>query len=180
MVSVDGVRGVGKSTQTSYLCNLLAQKYPKVIRKTINNNSLEIIEECMDILDKDSETVIVVDGFISRDIIYDWSHNMPLLEIEEKYKDLIHKLRVLDHKYRTLSIILNPDRLDWCRDRFFKFLSLREMPLVEYSLAEESNLLSGFRRFDNLSITQNLKFNLIDVFEDESIMEISKKIQLKI
>jgi adenylylsulfate kinase-like enzyme len=114
IISIDGTRGAGKSSQISLL-----SKHLKSIGMTVSTlymtagepiqSGLIAIEFCETFLAKNDKNVVILDGSIARPMVVDIMSGMSNTNLMEKYKALTSAFERLDHRYDVANFLLVMD-----------------------------------------------------------------------
>lgn len=181
VVSIDGNRGAGKSTQIKMLANYLKATGTKHIILDAGNtvaNGVDSIAKANEFLSQNADSVVLLNGSIARMMVREINDGVPTDRVLSTYNQLIHSYEVLNHKYGIAGILIVMDDLEECRKRLFKrdsALAVDE-PYESPDLSKEKDLVSGMRFFDNHVISKGLKFHTINIEPSDSIMGINKAI----
>lgn len=182
IICIDGIVGVGKTTQVVLFRNLL--KLHDIPHKIISLSQVEDTEitkaQLLDIseyLTKEPEGVVICDGSIASDIVDDMAKNMLAQDLWEKHKDNLRIYEGLNNQFNFINILLTPMNLDICQDRSNKKAKMFRKEQQDIENIEHLRVTShGLRNFDNNMLTYNIKFNNIDLFGGESINQIHDRV----
>ena len=186
IISIDGTRGAGKTSQIAALSRYFKSIGFKV--STLNAISGEPIQSGMIAvnfiegwLPKDPKNIVILDGSVARPIVGDIMSGMSTPNILDKYKLLMHGYERLEHQYGVASFLMIMDDLDECNRRIAKHKVLvgkGNDEIVDLHL--EDDVVNGMKFFNNHVASKNLQFQSITVLPHESILMISKVILNKI
>lgn len=182
VICIDGIIGVGKTTQVVIFRNLL--KSLDIPHKILSFKEVEGTEYTRNQLDSISEYlknepmgVIICDGSIATDIVEDIANNMHSKDLWSKHKDNLQIYEALNSKFNFINVLLTPTNLELCDRRLQKKANMSGESKVE--LENKQHLLTtvmGLRNFDNNTLTENISFQNIDLDGNENITDIHKKI----
>ena len=180
IISIDGTRGAGKSSQIAMLSKYFKSVGMKVSTiKTTDGEPVQsgiIALECAEsILSKGPDTIVILDGSIARPMVNDIIHGMSPNALLDKFKMLTQIYEKLDHKYGIASFLMVLDDLDECNRRIAKFRQLtgQDVSLIE-DIHIEHDIVSGMRFFNNHIASKNITFQTLDVEKHQSMMDIHK------
>lgn len=181
VICIDGVIGVGKTTQVVIFRNLLKEhKIPHKIfhLKEIDDTkyTYKQLTKIEQYLKENPDGLAICDGSIAIDIVDDMAKNMHKEKLWEKHKDNLQLYESLNNKFNFINILLSPVDLGICSNRLAK---KEKMSGIKEQLPNNEHLRvisQGLRNFDNNMITYNIKFNNIDLLGNENITDIHKKI----
>jgi len=182
VICIDGIIGVGKTTQVIIFRNLLKSlNIPHKILsfKEVDNTDFTKIqlEEIDEYLKNNHMGVVICDGSIATDIVDDIANNMHSKDLWSKHKDNLQIYETLNSKYNFINVLLTPTNLELCDRRLQKKANMSGEEKVE--LENRHHLMvtaKGLRDFDNNMLTYNISFNNIDLDGDENITTIHNQI----
>ena len=180
ILNIDGVEGVGKTTQLNIMANYLKnQDIPVQLNRIADSD--ESIETAIDrtekFLKEHDDGVILNDGTVAKAMIVQLSTGSRYQDVEDRYKELLFRLQVLDHSYGMVNILVVPEDLNSCDARLKKRQELfgEEVKGIVDPIMQQT-LVKGFADFDNSILSRNLKFQVLKVYDDESIMKVHKNL----
>jgi hypothetical protein len=186
IISMDGTRGAGKSSQIALL-----SKHLKSIGMTVSTlkmtdgepiqSGLAAIDFCQNFLAKSDSHAVILDGSLARPMVIDIMAGMSNTNLMDKYKLLTTAFEKLDHQYDVAHFLLVMDDMAECARRIEKFKALtgQEKEGIEY-FAHEQDIVSGMRFFNNHVASKNLIFQVLDLFPHQSMLEINKLVIAKL
>ena len=181
IISVDGLKGVGKSTQI----NVLRNHFNNLGIKTLVNrfdgtvdNALEIADNINEFLSENPDGVVLNDGSIARMIQLDIQNGLHDSFLVEKYRSVIFEYQKIHLKYGMVNIILLIDDIDSCNCRTIKKQKMfgENNPTGIEDLNTEIDLDKGFRIFDTRTITKTINFQVFETNSEDSIVEVMEDI----
>lgn len=180
ILNIDGVEGVGKTTQLNIMANYLKQAGILAKINKIDGSDASVksaIGETEKFLEENPEGVVLNDGTIARSIVSHLSTGTSHDKIENLYEDDLFKLQVLEHQFGTVNILLVPDSIDSCDERVRKKQELFQENITGIKNRDlQESLIEGFNMFDYSILSRNLKFQTLKVQADESIMAVHNRI----
>tara|TARA_R100000951_G_C2604103_1_gene169076 strand:- start:25 stop:651 length:627 start_codon:yes stop_codon:yes gene_type:complete len=182
VICIDGIIGVGKTTQVVIFRNLLKSlniphkilTFKEVEGTEYTKNQLESISEY---LKENHMGVVICDGSIATDIVEDIANHMHSKDLWSKHKDNLQIYESLNVKFNFINVLLTPTNLELCDRRLQKKANMSGESRVE--LENKQHLMitaQGLRKFDNNTLTENISFNNIDLNGDENITDIHNQI----
>ena len=183
VLCIDGIIGVGKSTQVVIFRNLL--KSHGIPHKVISFKEVDKTEYTKDqllkigkYLKEEPDGMVICDGSIAIDIVDDIVNNMYRADLWSKHKDNIQIYESLNIQFNFVNILLTPTNLELCDTRLQKKANMSGESRVELdNRARLKTVIQGLRQFDNSMLTLNVKFNNIDLDGSENIMDIHEDIK---
>jgi len=182
VICIDGIIGVGKTTQVVVFRNLL--KSLNIPHKILSFKEVEGTEytknQLVSIIDYFKEEpmgVIICDGSIATDIVEDIANHMHSKDLWTKHKDNLQIYESLNSQFNFVNILLTPTNLELCDRRLRKKAEMSGESKVE--LENKQHLMvtaKGLRDFNNNTLTSNITFNNIDLDGDENITDIHNQI----
>lgn len=180
VLNLDGVEGTGKTTQLNIMANhLRTLEIPFTINQLDGSDEsiAEAIGKTEQFLKDNPNGLVLNDGTIARAIVIHLSTGTPYQAIEELYKDDLHRLQVIEHQFGMVNVLLIPENLDTMDIRIKRRQELMEQEVVGVvDKVLQNTLKNGFEMFDNSVLSRNLKFQTLQVDDDESIMAVHKNI----
>tara|TARA_R100000951_G_scaffold114561_2_gene119750 strand:+ start:71 stop:697 length:627 start_codon:yes stop_codon:yes gene_type:complete len=182
VICIDGIIGVGKTTQVIILRNLLKSlniphkilTFKEVEGTEYTKNQLESISEY---LKENHMGVVICDGSIATDMVEDIVNHMHSEDLWAKHKDNLQVYESLNIHYNFVNVLLTPTNLELCDRRLQKKANMSGESKVE--LENKQHLMTtaqGLRNFDNNTLTENISFSNIDLDGDENITDIHNQI----
>ena len=178
IINIEGAEGVGKTAQVNLLRNYLKDKVKLSVRtlQYTNPKALELMENTTKFLEENPEGLQINDGSIIRMIVKDISIGLSKDEVTNKNKDILHAYEVLNHRFSNLNILLLPQNIEMCQDRINKRQKLLRLQEKQIDFVEESAIVKGLYNFSNHMLSLNIKFKVIIVEENDTMLSIHKKI----
>jgi thymidylate kinase len=180
VLCIDGILGIGKTSQVLLFCNLLKQH--GILYKTfcLTNNSDQINEQLLrisDFLDSNPNGIAICDGSIATSLVFDMVDNMHRDQLLQKHENNLRLYEVLNSKYNFVSILLTPNNIEICEKRLKKQAErIRgEVRIIE-NKDRTMTVAEGLRQLDNNMIAFNIKFDNINLMGDENITQVHNKI----
>lgn len=170
ILAIEGMPGVGKTTQVSLVKNYLEKTYKtnkfKVFR--LEPNDVLKVTELNKEIDKYLETqenIAILDGTVASVVVLSdvvrnhYGSSINILDLEVKsYLNLIHK-------YRSINCLLVSDRISYLEKR----TGLNSIYLDTF--------LKGFLYFENSQIASNLEYLRVNILETDKIINVFDKIK---
>jgi hypothetical protein len=182
VLCIDGILGVGKTTQVVIFHNLL--KSNNIPHKVISFKEVDgtdftaqQLKKISEYLKEEPDGVVLCDGSIAIDIVDDIVSNMYRSDLWTKHKDNIQAYESLNNQYNFVNVLLTPNDLDICDRRLKKKADMSGEEKVELNNKERLRLIiNGLRQFDHSMLTCNVKFNNLNLDGHESIMDVHDQI----
>ena len=181
VINIDGTKGLGKTTQINLLGLYFKKHKIPFIINTLDDTiptAIQVIEKTTEFLIKYSDGIVINDGSIAEMVVIDMSRGIHLTDLAEKYKDILQKYEVLNHRFNMANLLLVPDNLEMCHDRIIKranLLGKESDGLEDWTLAKY--IILGLRDFNYYSISGSMVFNVIDIYESETMLNVYDKIK---
>ena len=180
IISVDGTRGTGKTSQIKMLA-----KYLKSLGLTCSTLDSGDNIQSMSIAIKFTESfldnpfnpngVVILDGSIARPMVQELIGGVSTPKVMDKYKNVIHDYERLDQKHGMVGLLLVMDDIDELNNRITKHRELSGKDSNDVvDLSRESDIVNGMRTFNNHVVSKNIKFHTINIEPVNSIIEINK------
>ena len=181
IINIDGTRGAGKTTQVYQLKQYFMKLGRAVDINQMQNNlesGLSVLNKTDEFLIKNPNGIVINEGSIARMIANDMSNNLPKDEIYDKYRKLLSKYEVMDHKYKNANVLLLLEDLAECNRRLKKQAELLKQSFGSTLFLEftEVNILKLMKIFDNQTLVQNIKFESVYVKSTDSILKIRDRL----
>lgn len=182
ILCIDGVTGVGKTSQIGLYRNLLKtqgikHKIFELIEVDDPESTKNKLLEISEYLRKNKNSVVLIDGSIATDIADDMANNMLKEDIWAKHQQNLQIYASMNSEFNIFSILLTPVDVTMCKDRLDKKHDIFGEEISEIDnithLKRTSEML---RNFDNSVLTTNTSFSNIDIERQDSMLEIHKKI----
>jgi len=179
VICIDGISGVGKSSQTGLLYNLLKSHNIECFKVNFSSsNSEDIMVNILDIqsllrLHKDG--IVICEGSIASHIVRDIVDNTHQDELFKKYNELIRIYRELNSNYNISNIILNPLNMEFCKKRLYDRDKLNGTK-TEFNHERNSATSLGLSRFNNNVLSFNMDFESININGKENMLQVHNKI----
>jgi len=175
ILNIDGVNGIGKTTQINMLVMSLRAFKPVLVtyQEDTIESALDSAVKIWEFLEKHPDGLVLGDGSIARMIVIDILNGIPRPEVVEKYRSVISEYERLNHKYGILSVLMVTDDIGFCHDRLIRRGKLLKKPEVGIdSLQKEAEIMKGMRYFDANSISKQLVFQVFEVDKEDSMLDI--------
>jgi len=175
ILNIDGVRGVGKSTQLNILANLLKRHGRDVkINQIMDREGLtEAIKNTIESIQENDNAIILNDGSIASFAIQELSKGTSNLSVESIYGDDLFDLQTLNHSVGMVNVILVPESLEYCKENIKRQRRLQGIEFIDnIDPVMQSTLIDGFDNFNNNVISRELAFKVLPVDSDDSILKI--------
>jgi hypothetical protein len=186
IISIDGTRGAGKTSQIAMLSRYFKSIGFQVSTLKMTDGdpiqsgiiALNYIES---FLPKGDNTMVILDGSIARPMVADIITGMSNTNLLEKFKLLTHAYERVDHKYGIACFLMVMDDMQECNRRIEKFKSLTGIDAnVVEDLIQERDIINGMRFFNNHIASKNIQFQVLDIEPHHSMLEIHKTIMGKL
>lgn len=182
VVCIDGIIGVGKTSQVIMLRNFLkSHGIPnKIVSLKEVDDTKETKDQLLGISDyliSEPNGIVICDGSIATDIVDDLANNMHSKDLWNKHKDNLQIYEDLNSRFNFVNIVLTPQNLDMCDSRLQKKANMSGEEKEELGNREHLAITAkGLKNFDNNMLTYNIKFNNIDLDGYENMTTIHNKI----
>lgn len=182
VICIDGIIGVGKTTQVVIFRNLL--KSHNIPHKVITFKEVDGTDfttqqllGISDYLEKEPDGMIICDGSIATDIVDDIANNINSKDLWSKHKNNLQIYESLNSRFNFVNVLLTPTNLELCDRRLQKKANMSgESKVMLENKQHLITTIQGLKQFDNSMLTMNIKFNNIELNGEENIMEIHKQI----
>lgn len=180
IISIDGAEGVGQTTQINLLFKHFKDLDIPVLVNTLDDSipsAFAMIKQTNKFLQQNPNGIVLNDGSIARMIVIDMSkltHNKTLIE---KYRLIMNEHEYLSHQYGMGNILLVPDDIEFCKKRLIRRAKLKKEKTPNLNqLYHQMDIVRGMRFFNNHVISRDVNFNIIDISDDESMLQIHNKV----
>lgn len=186
VISIDGTRGAGKTSQISMLTKYFksAGMVVSTLKMTDGDpvlSGIVTIEFAKSFLDKNNNNLVIIDGSIARPMVADMITGMSTVALQEKYKRLTSAYERLDHEFGVASFLMVMDDIEECNKRLRRKKALTGTSNNEVvDLIQEHDIVSGMRFFNNYIASKNIKFDVLDIHPLNSILDLNKSIITKL
>lgn len=176
ILNIDGVDGIGKTTQINMLTMSLKNSGVPVLRVSVDDtveSALGCAGQMWNFLKLNPNGLVLSDGSIARMIVTDFLDGMLRTDIEEKYRSVIYEYEKLHHKYGITNILMVTSDIDYCHQRMLKRGRIIKKPedgIKDFQ--REIEVVRAMRYFDSNAISKQLIFQAFEVDEDDSILEV--------
>jgi deoxyadenosine/deoxycytidine kinase len=178
IISVDGVRGAGKTTQINMLSRYLKSlgyKVSTLMGGEDIQHGLVSLAYVDSFLPKDPDSIVILDGSIARMMVVELVSGISPSLVSDKYKRLVYEYERLNHQYGILGLLFVMDDLEECKRRILKRNTLAGIVDENPSdLLSEIDVISGMRTFDNHITSKNIKFHTFNIDPKNTMLEIQK------
>ena len=183
IISIDGTRGAGKSSQIGVLSRHFKTLGLKVSSVKVGGSIDDDMAHMAYIeafLSKTSDGIVIMDGSIARPMVKDLISGIPTPTILEKYRELTHAYERLDHKYGIACFLIVMSDLRECGLRLEKYNKMMGLNTPIPDLSAERDVVLGMKNFNNHIVSKNLNFQILDIVPENTMMEIQKAILEKL
>lgn len=179
-ISIDGTRGIGKTTQVRRLAGALRDIGLNVkilhIKDTLPSIN-RVLDDAVNFLEQDGKNMIVCDGSIARMIVSDDQSKMHQSQIFEKYRDVIFKYENMNHKYGMVNILLISDDIDLCNTHILKQVKLTKVQKEPVNdKFKETEIVDRMRIFDSHVVSKTVKYHPLEITREDSILDVESDI----
>lgn len=175
IINIDGLEGVGQTTQINLLYKYFKDLGVPVLTNKLENtitSMLEIIIKTRAFLEINPNGVVLNDGSIAEMIVVDMTRCMPNSELIEKYREVINEHDYLSQDYGMCNLLLVPENIEMCSKRIIKRCKItQEIPDLD-DLPYLMDIVKGMEFFDRHTISRQIKFNVINIEEHKSMLEV--------
>lgn len=179
IISIDGTRGSGKTSQIGMLARLFRSSGTPVLVISAGKDvatGLVSADKTRAFLNENHNGLVFLEGSIARPMVSDLMIGMSRDGVIDKYKHLTHAYERLDHDYGLASFLMIMDDLSEGERRIKKNAALLGHGVDAYDMAEESDIVNGMRFFNNHVASKNIQFRVVEIDNDNTMMEINKSI----
>jgi len=182
VLSIDGIVGVGKTTQINMVRNLLKREGIDSktfdFQKQISASDLkEKLLTVYNYIKNNQDTVVLLDGSVATTISQDYTNMMNYEQIYKKYKESIQIYEDMNSKFNFVNFILSPLDINMCDSRLVRKSNLFKTSLeIIENKSQLNTLKDALKNFQNLPFNWNISFNVLDIDEGDSIMTIHSSI----
>ena len=180
IISVDGTRGSGKSSQIRMLAAYFKSLGFMVSTLQAGHDpqsrsvTFQFIES---FLPKDPKTMVILDGSIARPMVIDLLNGTPSIEVIDKSKHSMYDYERLNQKYGVVGLLFVMDDVQKSQERLLKkadLTGLGEDMIPNINI--EKDIVSGMRTFNNHIASRSIVFHTFNIEPDDSIMAINKTV----
>lgn len=180
IINIDGVDGIGKTTQIHMMAMNLKKAGVPVLTVFIDDSidsALDAAKKIDEFLGSNPNGMVLSDGSIARMIVVDSLSGMQKSKIVQKYQSVIHAYEGLHYKYGVTNILMITEDIQFCHDRLVKRGKLLKKPEkgIE-SFQDQLDIVQGMRLIDAHTISKQLIFEVFDIDEEDSILEVQDMI----
>lgn len=183
IISIDGTRGIGKTTQAG----LLALYFKRIgvnckIFKVNTELTFEFYETNKKInsfLEESESNVAIMDGSLAKIVQSDIIGGSSIEEIMEKYRFALHEYAVMFHKYAMANILISIEDIAKCKERCEKnktYLDIENPYNDDNFLEKETLVMKGLSNINNHVITKDIKLYNLYTDNDENILSVHNRI----
>lgn len=180
IINIDGVDGIGKTTQINMLMVRLSQKNIPLLNLQLTDtlqSGLDCAQQTWDFLKQNPDGIVITDGSIAKMLVLDLLNGISSNEIIEHYRTLLHEHECLNHRYGMANILLIMDDMDTCNGRILKRNKLNKTIGVEITdFTKERQIIRSLRQFNTNIISRSLDFHVIETDDSQSIIEVYEEI----
>lgn len=179
IVSIDGTRGTGKSSQVRMLAAYLKKAGLKCSTLKAGDdaqNSLVSLQFIESFLAKGDDHVVILDGSIARPMVTELISGTPSASVVEHYRHVMHDYEKLNQKYGVCGILFIMDDIPEILKRYERYTELTGIVVQDLDLTKEHDIVSGMRTFNNHVASKNISFHAFNMQLDDSIMAIQKEV----
>lgn len=181
IINIDGVDGVGKTTQIDLLYKLFSENQKKILKITLED-TIESASECADktdqFLTENPGGMVIADGSIAKMIVSDYVGGLTKESILSKYGNVLHRFACLSQKYETANLLLINKNIQNSIANIEKRekVTANKNIKVDKDLIREREVVRAMFNFNDNAITKNIKFVAIEIDNDDYILDIQDKI----
>lgn len=180
ILSIDGTRGTGKTSQINILSRFFKSIGLNVILVKAGediSSDLSVLEFIEKALNTEQNSIILMKGSVARPMVADLIKGIGSSEVIDKYKHVMHKYETLNQKYGVLGILLVMDDLAEANRRIEKKQALTgQLKTGVINLAEEGDIVSGMKAFNNHIASKSIVFKAFDLEPNDNIMNVNRNI----
>lgn len=177
---IDGILGVGKTTQIVLFRNYLKRR--GIECKIFNFKEVDDTEYTKKLLNEMDEwkennpnSIALCDGSIATDIVDDIANHLYGQDFWDKHKNNLQLYEKLNHKYNFINILITPTDISICEKRAQKKATMSNTEHDGLSQGEKEHLritANGLKNFDSHMLTYNIKFLNIDIDSSETMLDV--------
>lgn len=179
IISIDGTKGSGKTSQIGMLARLLKDNsIPCLViqaGKDIAAGQVAI-QKIRTFVSENPNGIAILDGSIARMMVSDLMIGKAKDRVIDEYKYLTHDYERLDHEFGIASFLMIMDDLKEGERRLVKRKALLGIEAEEYDPGYEADIVNGMRFFNNHVASKNMTFRIIDIESEDTMMKIHKKL----
>ena len=181
VISVDGTRGSGKTSQINMLSRLMMSlKLPFLVVKPGSDelSTITALKESDLFLQNTPNGVVIMDGSVARPMVLDLIAGTSPMVVIDRFKHTMHNYEILHQKYNIASLLFVMDNAEKARERLAKKSVLEGNEGVNIKDTDvETELISGMRTFNNHIASKNIKFHTFNLEPSDSIMAIHEQVK---
>lgn len=180
VISIDGIKGIGKTTQINLLSKFFKNEENEVIKLTFESNlqsALECLQKIDPILVEKPKTKIIIDGSIARMMVIELLQGVSSIEVSQKYMKIINEYEKLTHKYKMINLLLITDDVEMCRDRLIRQSKILKTEFQDIDLSKEEDIVMAMRIFDSNVISKQIQFKTIYISKEDSMLDVHENIK---
>ena len=182
IVNIEGITGIGKSTQVSVLCNYFKGLEIPVLINRIGDDlgsGLKATGNTWNFLKKHPNGIVINDGSIAKMMQLEIQSGKPQSEIAQDYLSLTHEYECLNHKYGILNVLISINNISACEDRLIKrrdIFGIENSKDLPYDMDKQTLMQSGLEVFGDQVISKSIKFQVLRTHERDSILDVHEDI----
>lgn len=179
IINIDGTEGCGKTTQINLLSAYFTRlNIPHKVNCLEDNleSGIRTAEATKKYLEETDGAVVINDGSPARMVVTELVSGVPTNDILGKYKNLLFANEQLSHAYGTANLLLVLPDVAEANRRIQKRRELMGAKKYELNLELEKDIVKGMQFFDQHPTSKGLKFDVIKIGNQETMLEISESI----
>lgn len=183
VICIDGILGSGKSTQINMIRNLLKKEgvESKIFEFNTDVSSDEIKKTLLSIekyIKENENSIALCDGSIASFIANQQAQMIDYNNLLKNNSENIQIYEDLNTRLNFVNFIMQINNESFIQDRMDKKSKLLGLEAKKIENIEHLRLLnSAISNFKNLPFNWNIKFNILDIDKNDSILDIHRNIK---
>lgn len=184
VISIDGTRGSGKTSQINMLSKHLKALgfIVSTLKPGQSPQEIAIGFKYIDsFLPKDPKAMVIIDGSIARPMTTDLVFGKSSKEVVDSFKLPMHEFEKIDHLYGVVGLLFVMDDVVEANERVVnrsKMLIGQEVSadVGPVDVAKENEIVSGMRTFNNHIASKNINFHVFNIEPEDTILSVHKAV----
>jgi len=182
IVNIEGISGIGKSTQVNVLSNYFKSLGIPILTNRIGNDigsGLKATGNTWQFLQKHPNGIVINDGSIAKMMQMEIQSGKPQSEIAQDFIGLTHEYECLNHKYNIINILISINDISVCKDRIIKrrnIFGIENPEGIEYNIDIQTLVSNGLKIFGDQVLSKSIDFHILNTHEKDSILDVHEDI----
>lgn len=179
IISVDGTRGSGKTSQISMLKkNLNSLGFNvKTLKTGIETQEIaETLRISSSFLDENQKNLVILDGSIARPMVVDLISGVSSVDVVEKYRQAMYEYERIDNRHGIVGLLLIVEDIEELQKRLENRARILGINSPDISLEKEPDIVSGMLTFNAHVVSKNVTFQVFNIGPKDSMLDVNKTI----